>query len=125
MSHWKKRNMLILDHGSNSTRNTPVICPPCPRNLVPFTPIHGADNAYGQINKQFQQKSYLDTGINGFPPANPFKVHITFAQASGISNPNIEPFTLLLELDNELSDQPIIDDICTTDEDQHSQIMNI
>jgi hypothetical protein len=98
---------------------------PCPRDLVPFTPIHGADNTFGQINKQIQQKSYLDAGIDGFPPANPFKVHVTFAQASGISNPNLEPFPSLSELDDELGDRPIVDDICTTDEDQHSHIMDI
>ena len=45
---------------------------PFPRELLPFMPISGADNQYGQINAPIQADPYKHAGIKGFKPTQPF-----------------------------------------------------
>jgi hypothetical protein len=41
--------------------------------LVPFKPIDGPDNQYGQLHKPINAKPYKEAGIKGFIPPMPFK----------------------------------------------------
>ena len=46
---------------------------PYPDQLLPFMPIDGPDNRYGQIHSPIQKNPYLNAGIKGFKPPQPFK----------------------------------------------------
>jgi len=46
---------------------------PYPDQLIPFQPVDGADNRYGQLHKPIQANPFSDAGIKGFEPPQPFK----------------------------------------------------
>ena len=41
---------------------------PYPLELVPFAPVDGQDNQYGQLYKPISKQSFVDAGISGFQP---------------------------------------------------------
>ena len=52
---------------------------PYPEQLVPFEPIDGPDNQYSQLYKAIQKSPFVEAGLKGFEPSNPFKVPSHFA----------------------------------------------
>jgi hypothetical protein len=56
---------------------------PYPSKIIPFEPINGADNQFGQLKKQISGSPYIQAGIDGFKPPKPFHVseHYLTAQA--------------------------------------------
>jgi hypothetical protein len=46
--------------------------------LIPFRPINGADNQYGQLYCKFQEHSYKEAGFKGFTPPMPVVVPAQF-----------------------------------------------
>ncbi len=53
---------------------------PYPLELIPFQPINGADNCYGQLNKIIGEHPFKEAGLKGFAPSTPFVVPANFAQ---------------------------------------------
>jgi hypothetical protein len=51
---------------------------PYPLELVPFEPIDGPDNWYGQLHKPITANSYKEAGIKGFTPPTLFKATSQF-----------------------------------------------
>ena len=49
---------------------------PYTQELLPFLPIDGADNRYGQIYTPIKADPYMNSGIKGFQPSQPFKTSI-------------------------------------------------
>ncbi len=45
---------------------------PYPAKLIPFRPLDGADNQFGQLYRRFKEHPYKEAGINGFTPPMPF-----------------------------------------------------
>jgi hypothetical protein len=46
--------------------------------LVPFEPINGPDNQYGQLHKPITANPYKEASIKGFTPPTPFKATSQF-----------------------------------------------
>ena len=46
---------------------------PYPDQLLPFMPVDEPDNRYGQIHSPIQKNPYMNAGIKGFKPPQPFK----------------------------------------------------
>jgi hypothetical protein len=46
---------------------------PYPLELVPFEPIDGPDNRFGQIFRPIGANPFKEAGINGYDPASPFR----------------------------------------------------
>jgi hypothetical protein len=53
---------------------------PYPLELIPFQPIDGADNCYGQLNKIIGEHPFKEVGLKGFAPPTPFAVPAGFAR---------------------------------------------
>ncbi len=51
---------------------------PYPAKLIPFRPLDGADNQFGQLYRRFKEHPYREAGINGFTPPMPFVVPTRF-----------------------------------------------
>jgi hypothetical protein len=51
---------------------------PYPAELIPFRPLDGADNQFGQLYCRFKEHSYREARINGFTPPMPFVVPTRF-----------------------------------------------
>ena len=49
---------------------------PYTKELLPFFPIDGVDNRYGQIYTTIKSDPYMNTGIKGFQPSQPFKTFV-------------------------------------------------
>jgi hypothetical protein len=47
---------------------------PYPLEPIPFEPVKGSDNRYGQLHKPIKASPFKEAGINGFKPISPFKV---------------------------------------------------
>ncbi len=47
---------------------------PYPLELIPFEPVEGSDNRYGQLHKPIKASPFKEAGINGFKPISPFNV---------------------------------------------------
>jgi hypothetical protein len=45
---------------------------PYPVELIPFRPLDGADNQFGQLYRKFKEHPYKEAGIKGFTPPTPF-----------------------------------------------------
>jgi hypothetical protein len=45
---------------------------PYPVELIPFRPLDGADNQFGQLYRKFEDHPYREAGIKGFTPPTPF-----------------------------------------------------
>ncbi len=81
---------------------------PFPDKLLPFLPIDGADNRYGQLYTPIRKDPYLNAGIKGFMPSQPHEEHV-------IGLLSVHPpfnFPLLANLNTEITDW--------TPEEQHS-----
>jgi hypothetical protein len=46
--------------------------------LIPFQPVDGPDNWYGQLYKIIGSLPYKEAGIKGFTPSKPFVVAVNF-----------------------------------------------
>eukprot|EP00956_Cyclotella_meneghiniana_P020964 scaffold37640_cov83-Cyclotella_meneghiniana.AAC.3 len=55
---------------------------PYPLELVPFEPIDGPDNRFSQIHKPIGKLPFIDAGIKGFNPIQPFAAPAAFADAT-------------------------------------------
>ena len=88
---------------------------PFPRELLPFIPIDGADNRYGQLYVPIQADPYKNAGVKGFKPSQPFNFsNVTIAHTS--ANTSIH-FPTLSELNEELFDWiPGEEDILAADD---------
>ena len=47
---------------------------PYPVELIPFHPLDGADNLFGQLYCRIKEHPYKEAGIKGFTPPTPFVV---------------------------------------------------
>jgi hypothetical protein len=45
-----------------------------PSEIIPLKPVDGTDNQFGQVNKMISDSPYIQVGINGFKPPQPFHV---------------------------------------------------
>jgi hypothetical protein len=55
---------------------------PYPVELIPFQPLDGADNQYGQLYQKFKGHPYGEVGIKWFMPPTPFAIPIQFLQTN-------------------------------------------
>ncbi len=55
---------------------------PYPVDLIPFRPLDGADNQFGQLYRKFKEHPYKEAGIMGFTPPTPFVVPTQFLTTS-------------------------------------------
>jgi hypothetical protein len=53
---------------------------PYPLELIPFQPVDGPDNRYGQLYKPIGASPYKEAGIKEFEPSEPFAVASHFAR---------------------------------------------
>ena len=47
---------------------------PYPVEIIPFRPLDGADNQFGQLYRRIKEHPYKEAGIKGFTPPTPFVV---------------------------------------------------
>ena len=47
---------------------------PYPDQLLPFMPVDGPDNRFGQLHTPIQKDPYINAGLKGFAPTQPFKI---------------------------------------------------
>ena len=47
---------------------------PYPVQLVPFEPVDGPDNRFGQLFKPIAKDPYIEAGLKGFEPHQPFQL---------------------------------------------------
>ena len=80
---------------------------PFPPQLIPFRPLQGPDNTYGQMNKGFEDNPYKDASIRGFAPFEPYKEAPSALNllSSNSSDPSLHLPTLA-ELNAEIDDFP-------------------
>ena len=118
-----------LEHCLQNTRKTKRHASdlsPFPSQLIPFEPIDGADNRYGQIYKPIQPHPFREAGISGFKPPQPFRhVRLVPPTTKPIVYPPVQYLTTdtmhdfhwptLSELNDELD--PFIVDSIDNDED--------
>ena len=71
---------------------------PFPDELLPFLPVDGPDNQYGQIHAPIRKDPYMNAGLKGFTPPQPFKAA---ALASMLPDDEPIPFPSLTELNDE------------------------
>ena len=45
---------------------------PYPAQLIPFEPVDGPDNRFSQIHKPISKERFVDAGLKGFEPIQPF-----------------------------------------------------
>ena len=76
---------------------------PYPSQLIPFRPIDGPDNRYGQLYTPIQKDPYVHAGIKGFSPSQPFKTS-TLTLISDPADVNQFTFPSLSELNAEIED---------------------
>ena len=82
---------------------------PYPSQLIPFQPVDGADSRYSQLHKSFTINPYIEAGIKGFVPPQPFKASTTsnFLMVGSIDDFH---WPTLSELNDELAPFPWKDD---------------
>ena len=73
---------------------------PYPSEIIPLQPVNGADNQFGELNKTISDSSYIQAGIEGFKPPQPFHISEHYI----ITTNNDTPFCLptLEEMNAEL-----------------------
>ena len=76
---------------------------PYPLELIPFEPVDGPDNRFGQLFRHIGKSPYIDAGIKGFEPAQPFKLPANLASASPVEDFH---WPSLAELNDELNPFP-------------------
>jgi hypothetical protein len=77
---------------------------PYPLELVPFEPIDGPDNCFGQLNRPISKTPFVEAGIDGFKPLQPFKLpsHYADVPSNGFYWPSLS------ELNAELGEFPFL-----------------
>jgi hypothetical protein len=60
-----------------------------PLELVPFEPINGPDNRYGQLHKPINANPYKEAGMRGFIPPMPFKETSQFLTTDQFHGPSL------------------------------------
>jgi hypothetical protein len=55
---------------------------PYPVELIPFQPLDGANNQYGQLYQKFKGHPYREVDIKWFTPPTPFAIPIQFLQTN-------------------------------------------
>ncbi len=93
---------------------------PFPAKLIPFRPLDGANNQFGQLHCKFKEHPYREAGITGFTPPMPFVVPAQF-----LTTDNTLQFTwpTLAELNKEMLSELGIDvgaDVVVGDSAIHS-----
>ena len=71
-----------LEHCLNPKRTTKkhaAFISPYPTELVPFEPIDGPDNVFGQIHKPLAKSPFVKAGLEGFTPLQPYKLPANYA----------------------------------------------
>ena len=63
------------DKGIVSKRHAAHLSP-FPDQLLPFMPVDGPDNRFGQIHTPIQKNPYENAGLKGFTLAQPFKASV-------------------------------------------------
>ena len=76
---------------------------PFPQELIPFEPVDGPDNRYGQLHKGFGPSPYKEAGIKGFTPPQPFQVQAHLASVGDFRDFH---FPTLSELNDEFEPFP-------------------
>jgi hypothetical protein len=71
--------------------------------LIPFEPLDGADNHYGQFYKRIRPSPYKEVGIKGFTPPQPLQAAAHFATMGNFRDFH---FPTLLELNDEFDPFP-------------------
>ena len=72
--------------------------------LLPFLPVDGPDNRFGQIHRPIQKDAYQNAEIKGFVPSVPIKFAIHGLLANGAPDPEVLHFPTLSELNAKLAD---------------------
>lgn len=54
---------------------------PYPLELVPFEPLDGPDNQFGQINQPIKKDAFIEAALKGLTPAEPFWLSANYAAA--------------------------------------------
>ena len=84
-------------HSDRLDKKTAPALYPYPENLIPFQPVDGADNRYGQLYKPIGKTPYSEAGIKGFEPPQPFKAHAAFSSAGKVSDFHFPSLSELIE----------------------------
>ena len=71
---------------------------PCPDQLLPFLPVDGPDNQFGQIHTPIQKDPYMNAGLKDLKPAQPFKLPVA---NPALRSDNDVQFPTLAELNAE------------------------
>lgn len=92
---------------------------PFPNELVPFEPVDGPDNRYGQLHMPIGKHPYKDASIKGFHPFQPHREPLgsTTLMAADVDHEPIH-FPSLAELNAEITDwsQQDIDKVLKSDD---------
>ena len=76
---------------------------PYPEQLSAFEPVDGPDNQYSQLYKRIGEHPFIQAGLKGFGPAEPFKLASNFVRAGHHTDFH---WPSLSELNNELNPYP-------------------
>lgn len=95
LEHCSHNNRTDKKHASDLT--------PYPEQLIPFEPVDGADNRYGQIHMPIGKTPFAEAGIQGFKPPQPFKVSSNFLTVGDFKDFH---WPTLSELNDELDPFP-------------------
>ncbi len=85
---------------------------PCPSEIIPLKPVIGTDNQCRKLNKTIFHSPYIQDGINGFKPPQPFHVSEQYITTTNNDTPFCWP--ALEEMNPELLPPK---DICDTSTD--------
>jgi hypothetical protein len=94
------------DTKQKGKKHTSDLCP-YPAELIPFEPLDGTDNRYGQLYKPVRPSPYKEARIEGFTPPQPLQAAAHFATMGNFCDFH---FPTLLELNNEFDPFPWMDD---------------
>jgi hypothetical protein len=93
------------DTKQKDKKHTSDLCP-YPAELIPFEPLDGADNHYGQLYKPVGPSLYKEAGIEGFTPPQPLQAAAHFVTMGNFCDFH---FPTLLELNDEFDSFPWTD----------------
>jgi len=88
-------------HEGRTTKKHASHLSPFPLPLIPFEPVDGPDNRFGQINKPIGKEPYVQAGLEGFAPLRSFVPPPSSHYACG-QHPTPFHWPSLSELNDEL-----------------------
>jgi hypothetical protein len=98
---------------------------PCPRELIPFQPLSGADNSFSQLQKKIKLNPFSEAGIDGYTPLHPWEnsnpPQGTSIFAYSEQQQQLDPFPTLAELNDEIDGVHTRYDIGLTNADDPDQ----